>query len=262
MVKRTKTRIWFGCIHSLCVSAMLLGFSCGGKQVSKPVAPVTEKIEPVSVQATHKTDRKALDPLADEDKVNDGLELEGVKGRLHPADIANTLNPKQPKFVRCFEKKWREQPHTGGKIQMAFTVKRDGHIKRVVVENSDLGSWEVEECVLRHASSVVFPRPTGGEADFKLPIEFPSQTAPHWMVYDVIKPQVEAQWGVTEACGEGPKKTKITMYIGKEGTVLDVGFSAKHKIDETWASCTRDALLTWQMEEQRQKVSKLSFNIP
>lgn len=239
-----------------------LGFACGSTPAPKAVAPVAKHIQPFETQTNLNNQRKALDPLADEEEINDGLELEGIKGRLHPADIANTLNPKQSKFVKCFERKWREQPHTGGKVQMAFTVKRDGHVKSVVVENSDLGSWEVELCVLKHARAAVFTRPTGGEADFKLPIEFPSQSSPHWMIFDTIKPQVEEQWAVTEVCGEGPQNTKITMYIDKAGAVLDVGFSGKHEIDETWATCTRDALLTWQMEAQRKDVSKLSFNIP
>jgi hypothetical protein len=241
--------------------AALAGFAaaaCGGSE--KPVKTIPTPVEEDADGA------EELETQADED---DGVEVEGLKGHLDPQDIETGLQPHANALAGCYENNVRKSRYIDGKLQMKYTVGRDGAVKDVFVAESDLGAWNVESCLLQVARTVTFKEPRGrGDADFSVPLDFSSGRAKvHWLEQEVAQREVAQHVDSLSECaelggGQNPNNVMITLYVGRRGKVQSVGFSSagdKTVFSDAWAQCAFERIGRWQLRDPKGRVVKLSF---
>src|SRR5690606_38221140 len=96
----------------------------------------------------------------------DGVQITGLMGTISREEVEDALNPRMPRFTRCFAQRLGDVEFLAGDIRMAFRISTEGTVLWVYPASSSIGDRETEQCVLGVARETRFPRPHGGEAEF------------------------------------------------------------------------------------------------
>jgi TonB family protein len=246
------------------LALILMGLvACGGseKTASEPSQPADDDDERLEL-GDRPTDRRSAVPDADDDDDEDpNLAVKGLKGRLDSYDIQQGVNRHAAAVANCYNRPAKKQKYLGGKVSFKFVVTREGDVKTVKIDESDLGSWEVESCLLEVARSMTFARPKGGEAEFQVPLEFTGRRRVLWWEEDKTQAEVAEKLVELEACQPVPSDVWVTLYIGTRGKVLSAGFASKHKqpIADEWATCAAQAIAAWELSDPRGQIAKGFF---
>jgi hypothetical protein len=251
----------------LFVVAVAGGAGCGGGD--KPVAKPTE------VGPSQRV------PVSDEEP-EDGLELRNERGRMEREVIEAGIAPHKDTWVDCFQARVGNRRWLGGKVAIRWDISADGTITEVKLFESDLGAWPIEQCLLEAARAATFGKPVGGDADFMLPLEFPSRGRPDVWDDDQALRAVGGQVAKLDECGKPPETPKkpakrgkkappvekpivvpdevvITVYVGPRGEAQSVGFaSQKSMIDDAWAECATKVAMGWRLPDPKGTVAKLA----
>ncbi|MBS2013266.1 MAG: AgmX/PglI C-terminal domain-containing protein [Deltaproteobacteria bacterium] len=96
-----------------------------------------------------------------------------VFGRLPPEIIQRVVRQNFGRFRACYEEGLRRRgPKLAGRVETRFVIGRDGAVRESLPLRSELGDRDVEACVARAFSGLVFPTPEGGVIDVHYPIVF------------------------------------------------------------------------------------------
>ncbi len=266
------------------VAAFALGLSAAACGSSAPPEPT----EPTAAGGDDITDRRPSSPGYEDEAEDDGLAVSGLRGRLENYDIQQGVEPHAADLERCFTKERSGRRYLGGRVELAFTVARDGAVASVHAQQSDLGSWPVERCLIEVGMEMRFPKPKGGApAEFTLPLDFPAQRpATTW---DAGRAQAEvaalapALVECAEAGGDGsgagdgdgagagdqggadsaPEGLWVTLYVGTRGQVQAAGFASESgPFGHAWAVCAEAQILSWTLSDPQGRVTKARFAYP
>jgi TonB family protein len=226
---------------------------CGGKSSAGPREPVAEEDEDSGSEP-------------EEEEPDDGLQVEGLRGRLEPEDIQKGVEPHAQAIDDCFSQNRGKRRWLGGSVELAFTVEAEGAVQSVHMNHSTLGAWPVERCLLEVGRTMTFGKPKGGPtAEFTLPLLFEARTPPD--DWDEARSGAEVaryEAGLAECsqAGAAPASAKITLYAGTRGQVQSVGFASSAPLDEAWASCVEQKILTWMVSDPKGRIARLTFAYP
>lgn len=241
------------------VTAAFLLAACGGSDKrAEPPEPVA------AVDHDDDDDRphRAAAPSTGEDDADDGMQIEGLRGHIDPADIQEAIQPVSGQLARCFDSQVKRRRFLGGQLELSFRVSRDGVVETVQVAKSDLGAWPVERCLLELAAAIEFPEPKGGAtAEFSLPLDFPPRKSSLWWTEEQADTEVADHLGDLAECAPQPENVSVTLYVGVRGKVQEVGFAspAKRPIDPEWADCAAEIIRGWTLSDPRGRIAKLGF---
>jgi hypothetical protein len=229
----------------------LLAAACGPPPPPKAPVPQERIIDPPPSKVT------------DGDTApDDGMKVggDGVLGSLDEETVGRVLQPKLEDFGGCFNKHKRLQ-YVGGTITLRYRVARDGSVRRLGYL-SDLGSWEVERCVLDIAKAIDFPRPKGGEAEFEYPAAFrPRQRHQVWRP-DRISADIHRHERELRACAGAPASYALTFYIGAGGKSTSVGFSSPDPWGngmDAFAECVVEKARGWRFTDPLGEITKATY---
>ncbi|WP_428263855.1 AgmX/PglI C-terminal domain-containing protein [Haliangium sp.] len=249
----------WGLVLGLVLGMMLT--ACGSSPPPAAQEPERDPNEGIELDS-----RRASAPdVGDED--DDGLAVEGLRGRLDPYDIQQGVEPHTRALERCFTKERASRRYLGGRVVLSFEVTRDGTVDHVHPAESDLGSWTVEQCLIAVGMGMRFPKPKGGAAtDFTLPLDFPAARAVTSWNRERAMLEVEDDIVALSSCDEDgavPADLWVTIYIGTRGQVQSVGFSSSGgPFDHAWANCAQALILAWTLTDPEGQVEKLGFSFP
>jgi hypothetical protein len=231
---------------------------CGGKSDGAR--------EPAAEDDDGPSGRRGQAPDIGEDEPDDGLQVEGLRGRIDTYDIQQGVEPHAQAIDDCFTKNRGKRRWLGGQIELAFVVGAEGAVQTVHMSQSNLGAWPVERCLLEVARGMTFVKPKGGPtAEFTLPLGFSSRTPPDEWDGARGASEVATQEAGLAACGEAgvvPASAVITLYVGTRGQVQSVGFAASAPVDEAWATCAEQAILGWALSDPQGRIVRTSFTYP
>ena len=261
----------------------LLLVACGG---SKP--PPAAPVEP----APQKVTRVPID--TGEDEQEDGVTFVKTKGSMSKEAIEAGLAPHQQAMMDCYTSKVGKRRWLGGEVRLLWEVKADGSIKSVKVD-SNLGAWDVEKCLLDLAWAATFDRPSGGEAEFDVPLNFNATRSTAIWDEDQALRAIGGQLAKLDECPNGPghdkdKKAKkpakkapkapakaeaepaerpeprpptnvtITLYVGPQGKAQSIGFSSPtSEIGAKWAACADAVANAWRLPDPKGQIAKLAI---
>lgn len=248
----------------LCLGLGAALTSCGHKSAPPPGPAVSPALV---------TRRPVADDPGERD---DGLEVSSGKGHVEPAALEAGLAPYRDALSRCYTDRVGKRRWLAGHLGLRWEVAADGAITRVLLADSDLGAWSIEQCVLATARQARFGRPIGGPAEVSLPLAFSLCTAGTgvsagcaggtvtWDDEHSVR-SVGRQLARLDACAAGatagaaPEGVQITLYVGARGRVASVGFaSAASELGDAWAACAEKAVLGWHLPDPKGQIAKLA----
>lgn len=96
-------------------------------------------------------------------------------GALSKAEIQGVIRANNKQIRYCYEKELAKNPSLAGMVKARFTIAADGTVAAAKVGESTLDSPEVEDCLIDHIQSWIFPKPRGGVVIVNYPFKFTSQ---------------------------------------------------------------------------------------
>lgn len=230
-----------------CLALALAGpLACGGVQEADapPVDAIDHAPNPDQPQAR-----------------GDAMQVEGLWGSLDAEQISGVITEQMAGFNNCF----RRSPgsYVSGEVHLAFVVDIRGRVEDVSIARSDLGAWQVENCMLEAARFLVFPPPTGdARAKFAFPFRWnpagsrlalPMQ--PAWG-YETI----ESNRGAIDRCRKAHAFTddfNVTVYVGRLGQVVSAGFDSEvPPKDPEFSGCAVSAVEAMRFPDPGARVVK------
>lgn len=230
--------------------------ACASANKPKPAPPP-------KVESAH----KMVNPLEDDDDLQDGMTVEGTLGQLDQASIQEGLALHLPRVTACFSSRVARAPYLSGKIELQFRVARDGALKKLTLLSSSVGHWGVEQCVRKEMERASFSKPRGGEAEFTYSLDFQGRYTPLvWdpgMVKDEITSKVEELLTVKEGRQEttltAPEGLVITFYVNRLGRVVSAGMTATEPIEESFAEALILNLKKIEFVDPQQRYAKVTY---
>jgi len=199
---------------------------------------------------------------------DDGVQVTGQKGVLSKEAIQAGIGPHAVALEACYKDRLKERKYLSGRVLIAVDVAKTGDVSEASVDESDVGDWAVERCLVGIARQMRFAPPTGGsgEALFKVPLHFNSdQAAAETWPEERIAALVAEKRASLDACagsaGSAPASATITLYVGNRGETLAVGVSsnAEPVMTDAWAECAAAAVATWTFPDPLGKIIKTGF---
>lgn len=226
--------------------------ACGGKS--------TPKSEPTPVVSAKPITRVPVEEPPEEE----GVTVLNARGRMEVSAIEAGLSPHSEALSDCYMSKVNRRRWLGGHVVLKWDIKKDGTVTSVKLVESDLGNWPIEKCLLEVARSASFGKPTGGDADFTVPLDFTAKGRLVSWEEDKGLRAVGGQTVKLDACAKGkvpaPSDVTVTVYVGPAGKAQSVGFaSAKTAIDDAWADCAEKAAMGWRLPDPKGIVAKLAI---
>ncbi len=219
-------------------------------------------------EPTFKSKHKAVNPLLERSNKGDGMEVSGLMGTLDPGQVQMAMNQTFAKATQCYHRVARRKPYVGGKMNLKFRVRQDGTVKRIQLLSSDVGSREIERCVLNTLIETRFSKPRGGaEAEFTYPITFPTRLAS--VSWDPAKVRKGLRkWRQRRRNRKAAKALKkltfprglvLTLYISGAGHVVSAGMVADEEIRDEFAEKLMSALKLVVFEQPASRYAKVSY---
>lgn len=250
------------------LAALVAAAACGGseKEAEEPAEASTD--DRIELGEERAASRRDTSPGADESEGDEGMQVEGLRGKLDPHDIKAGIQPHQRELSACYQDRVSGFRYLNGDVEMKVVVREDGSVERAHVLESSLGAWPVEKCLLEAVRAIEFPEPEGNaEAHFTLPLSFDSgRGSVIWWEAARAEEEVAELTEELGGCAEeaetaAPRDVWVTMYVGRRGKVRSVGFASKSKAppEDAWADCAEGKIKEWVLSDPRGRVAKLSF---
>lgn len=224
-----------------CLAVLLAASACATEQAARTE---TASARPAARSSGYEV-REARDEATDPDGMTVALE----HGFLGQEEAEEAIRTRWRTLTRCYDEAGPARDFAGGTVRLRFSVDARGRAADVRVSASQLGSYEVERCLVERGREIVFPRPQGGGTTFEYTLEFrstgerpvidlpPTEVAPH---VGELLPRV-----LSECRGLGVDSLEATIYIEPRGTVRSVGFASPAAIEPEAARCVSGVIRTW-----------------
>jgi len=221
---------------------------CGGAAATETTTPTAERGSSRSTRG--------------EEALPEGASITGLMGSISARAVGDTLTNRMGRFERCFADRSDDVEFLEGDITLSFRVHTDGTVAWVYPSASTIGDRETETCILGVAESTHFPRPSGGEAEFRwgfgldaasdirLPIAWSS---------DHILEVIEANRSSVARCGGGG--FQLTAYVAPGGTIMAVGGTCSGAESLAALDCVVSAVRSWTMPNPGSYAAKVSFTL-
>ena len=242
----------------------LLAACGGGTKAAPPPEPPAPVVSAKSLTRV---------PVEDSELPEEGVTILNSKGHMEQAAVQDGIKPHESELSDCYMTKVGRRRWLGGHVVLKWNIKADGTVTKVLLSESDLGSWDVEKCLLEAARAATFDRPSGGDADFTVPLDFSAKGSAQIWDEDKSLRAIGGQLAKLDSCPDAkelkkakkpmqaaPKNVTVTLYVGPHGKAQSVGFSSPSaEITDEWATCAAKAANGWRLPDPRGQIAKLAI---
>lgn len=197
-----------------------------------------------------------------EDALPEGASITGLMGTISARAVQGALEPRMPRFARCFADRSDDVEFLSGDITLSFRIHTDGSVAWVFPSATNIGDRDTERCILDVARTTHFSAPSGGEAEFTwgFGLDAPSDVRlPLSWGADAVATTVEANRASVASCGRSG--FRLTAYVAPGGRVLAVGGTAPDADALTALDCVVGAVSGWTMPNPGSYAAKVTFDL-
>lgn len=195
---------------------------------------------------------------------NDGAAFSGLMGSISQDAVHRALEPRMPRFARCFAEHMGEVDFLGGTIRMDFRIHVDGTVAWVFPDESNVGHRAVESCIVEVARTTRFSAPRGGEAEFNwgFTIEAPDDVrTPVGMGDGAVSSLVAGNAAaLLRSCGAAGG-FRITAYVAPGGRVMAAGAATTSEDAARHLDCVTQGVAAWTFPDPGSYAGKVSFSL-
>jgi hypothetical protein len=262
---------------------------CAKKTPPPQPPPVAAAPEPI--------ERPVVEPKPDDD----GMSVSGTLGTVDDAEIAQAYKARWSDVTRCLREAAPRLGYLGGKVEIKVRLGKGGVVKTAHVQDSTLGHYAAERCLVELTSSMQFPTPRGGvEAEFAYPVEFKSArpwllvewpterlapeqrernlTALKWCRTAEQKPPPTPPRKHRKSRGKGkqiepsipapsgplrpiPAHLRLTVYVAPGGKVVSGGLSGDGPVEPAVGSCMVSTASAWKLDDPGGRPAKVALEV-
>jgi hypothetical protein len=189
-------------------------------------------------------------------------------GSIDDHAVSNTFQDLGSQFEACQKSALKRVPYFSGTVKFFLRVGEDGKIKWDYVEESTLGDYEAERCLLDAIEGAQWPKPIGGDATVERDLSFdpgdarqPADWPPDKVAASVGKHKKELDKCISAAPNA---KFNVTAYVaphGKRGKVVAAGVATSSKEGGAQAECIVEALKAIKMPSPGSYPAKVAFSL-
>ena len=230
------------------VGLIVLSLACGGG------TPPPEHVDPA--------------PTATQTSSFRGPVTHQELGSIDDRAVSNTFQDLSVQFESCQKSGLRHLAYLSGRVKFFMRVGEDGKTKWTYVEESSLGDYDTEKCMIDIIENAQWPKPIGGDATVERDLTFdptdarqPADWAPDKIAASLGKHKKDLDKCVDAAPSA---KFSVTAYVephGKEGKVAAVGVSTNNKEGQAQAKCVVDAVRSIKMPSPGSYAAKVTFGL-
>ena len=228
--------------------SILMTVACGGGQP-----------EPQHVDTT---------PTATATQVHNAPVFHQELGSIDDRAVSNTFQDLGGSFQQCQTSGLKRLPYLSGVVKFFMRVGEDGRTKWTYLEQSTLGDYDSEKCMLDVIEGAQWPKPIGGDATVERDLTFdPSEARqPADWPPDKVAATLGHHKKDTDKCTDATPSTKysVTAYVephGKEGRVTAVGVAVSNKEGVAQTKCIVDAVKAMKMPSPGSYAAKVAFGL-
>ncbi len=233
-------------LHTTIISALVL--ACGGS------APEPQHVDTAPTATTTSTARTPT--------------FRQELGSIDDRAVSNTFQDLSPNFEACQKTGLKRIAYLSGRAKFFMRVGEDGKTKWTYVEDSSLGDYDTERCMLDVIETAQWPKPIGGDATVQRDVTFDPGEArqPADWPSDKVAAALAKHKKDIDKCTDAASSSKfnVTAYVephGKEGKVVAVGVSTNNKEGQAQAKCVCDAVKAVKVPSPGGYASKVAFTL-
>lgn len=168
----------------------------------------------------------------------------------------------------CYSHAHDKQETLEGKLTFTVRTHKDGSVKWAYIKDSDIGSRDVEKCVIDSIKATNFGPPTdakegevqghtlGWELDGDARAADPGAQG-------AVMPSIEKAKGKIESCRKGSKaKMTATIYVAKGGKPLSVGLAIDDPSGDEAIDCVVSVLMGLKYVNKASWPTKVTVQLP
>ncbi|MCC7535249.1 MAG: energy transducer TonB [Deltaproteobacteria bacterium] len=239
----------FAWVWRMAVAALVVGgVACGGSEATRRTSARSDRL---------------IVPRADEERT-DGTQFEGILGQIDPAEARAALERRMGSFMRCYSQRLSSVEYLGGNVELTVRIGTEGSVRWAFVSQSTMGDLPTETCLLGVAQGASFPRPRGGEAEFRYPLEFEPGDGvrpPLSWSHDRVASVIGEHRGDLASCSLGGSSVSVTAYVEPGGRVAAAGVASSARAAANAAECVVQAVSGWTFPDPGSYAAKVTFTV-
>lgn len=222
---------------------------------------------------TAESRKKAPKPAA-APTVAEEMAIEGIAGQLDAPACERVLQKSQPDLKKCYEDVASRMIFLSGHIELKLFIGTDGKAKRVITQKSNVGSYEVEHCLMQTLAKIDYPPAKGGLGEITYPMDFAGRMPLGSWGAEQVAEQLDKEKKKLLGCQGKAKKPKpgerfahveamrMTLYVGPGGQVVAAGFSSpKDPLDEGVTACLDTKARSLRLADPLGKIVKVEYSL-
>lgn len=189
-------------------------------------------------------------------------------GSIDDRAVSNTFQDLNPSFEACQKAALKRIPYFSGTVKFFLRVGEDGKTKWDYVEDSTLGDYDAERCMLDAIEGAQWPKPIGGDATVERDLTFDPGDArqPADWPSDKVAATVGKHKKDLDKCVQNAPNAKftVTAYVaphGKGGKVVAAGVSTSSKDGAGQVKCIVDAVKEMKLPSPGSYAAKVAFSL-
>jgi len=196
------------------------------------------------------------------------LNMTSELGSIDDRAVQKTFDKIAPDFESCKKKTQKRLSFVAGDVAFFIRVGTDGRVKYSYFEQSTLGDYEAERCLLDAVDAAQWPVPDGGEAEVRykgygFDLDQNVRGPFDWNA-DKVAASLGKHKEALDKCTSGASSVKftVTAYVepaGKEGKVQAVGVAVSAKEGVPQVKCVLDAVKAIKMPSPGSYAAKVTF---
>jgi len=190
-------------------------------------------------------------------------------GSIDDRAVSNAFQDLSAQFEACQKSGLKHIPYLSGRVKFFMRVGEDGKTKWTYIEESNLGDYDTEKCMLDILEGASWPKPIGGDATVERDLTFdapPDVRQPADWPSDKVAATLGKHKKEVDKCLEPAQNAKfnVTAYVephGKDGRVAAVGVATTTKEGAPQVKCIVDALKPLKMPTPGGYPAKVTFGL-
>ncbi len=202
--------------------------------------------------------------VAKDSEQGDGLEVTQEYGGMNQEKVDRTFRKIYPDLAQCLMDGQSRLEFLGGDVKFFLKVNLAGQAEQAHIEESTLGDYETEQCMVSVIKSRKWPKPVGGKlgkVHSSMGFDHPDDVRPptSWAQSD-IEGALEEVTDAARNCGRGGPFT-FTAYVDTSGSVMAAGVAHSDDHGEATASCLLEAIRGSHFPSPGSWPAKVSFRL-
>lgn len=191
--------------------------------------------------------------------------VRGITGSYNRGDVHDIMATRTNALLDCVDKRPRHLRFVNGVIAFHFVVGSQGQVLDVYPSQSDVGCFELEQCLADVVAQTRFMPPCGSqqtELDWNMRVEKDWKSDPEPLHPRNLRKALQRYAADTyEACDVKRRiRFMVTAYVGPGGRVLSSGLIPNRRVEIDQIECMANEINRWRVPRPKE-LSKVTFKL-